>query len=191
MEPQFQISTRTVQCGTGTSQPQVESVPASAVTEPRSIQRLNLTNFVSRLGEIEGQIALVDKLLSYIDPVERSNRIQPTSTNLVSDAVLEITQLFLRGLRPQRSLFRSCRIEESVEDRDVNVNPGGAVPACKGLYAVCGRSERNFAHHAQCSDTRQQQVSLCLLKMLCSPVLIILRHNFRSIAVRLITQLVH
>src|ERR1700746_1105996 len=89
-------------------------------------------NFVSRLGEIEGQVALVDKLLSYIDPVERSNRIQPTGTNLVGDAVLEVTQLFLRGLRPQRSLFRSCRIEESVEDRDVNVNPGGAVPACKG-----------------------------------------------------------
>src|ERR1700747_3363283 len=57
-------------------------------------------NFVSRLGKIEGQIALVDTLLSYIDPVERSNRVQPTGTNLVSDMVLEVTQLFLRGLRP-------------------------------------------------------------------------------------------
>src|ERR1700741_4727272 len=148
------------------------------------------TNFVSRLREIEGEIALVDKLLSYIDPVERSNRVQPTGTNLVSDAVLEVTQLLLRGLRPQRSMFRSCRIEESVENRDVNVNPGGAVPACEGLYSVCRRSEWNFAHHAQCFYTRQQQISLCFLKMLCSPVLIVLRHNFRSVAVGLINQLV-
>jgi len=83
---------------------------------------------VTRLGEGEALIGLVEQAGSDAEPGEGGVGVQPCGLHVAHDAVPEGARLFRIRLCAQTSLLRLCRVEEAVEEGNLQVCTDGAVP---------------------------------------------------------------
>ena len=104
--PRSRTAKPTAQCGIGTWTAAILDLRfCLSGVAPGSTRRSNSARVCSAPVKVERQICLVDELLTYADPVERCDGIEPTGTDVVGNAIFQIAQLFLRGLCSECRFF--------------------------------------------------------------------------------------
>src|SRR6185437_3845718 len=106
--------------------------------------------------EFECVVALIEQLLADPDTLKGDLRVEHGSADVAGDGIAQVAHLFGSGLGAEVGFAGASRVLESIEDGDVDVGPGGAVPG--RLDLIC--ADRSAASGGEGGDGGAAEIVL-------------------------------